>query len=154
MVKNHTLSPNLDRWGRGESGRDDINAVVEPFSNVKAEKYRESYLSFTADKTHCLGSYSFLWGQKMEATATWFGMLLEDGRETNVVNQMSSLWVEAEPENRAPVFHTLQNLGSNVVEAGEMLRFEASFSDPDGDDVALQWVVRPGSGCLHYLWRL
>ncbi len=129
--------------GPWESGRDEINAVVEPFSNVKAEKYRESYLSFAADKTHCLGSYSFLWGQKMEATATWFGMLLEDGRETNVVNQMSSLWAEVKPKNRAPVFHSLKNKGRNVVNAGEILRFEASFSDPDGDDVALEWVVRP-----------
>lgn len=129
--------------GPWESGRDSIGAVTEPFSNVKAIKYRQAYQNFIADKSKCLGSYSFLWGQKMEATTTWFGMLLMDGRRTNIVDTMSELWTGVRPDNCAPEIDALKMTTANQVNPGEWIKLELQACDPDGDSLNVQWQVLP-----------
>ena len=54
-------------------------AVPEPSSTEKAASYRATYEKSIAGQPLCLGSYAFTWGNKQEATATWFGLLLPDG---------------------------------------------------------------------------
>ena len=127
--------------GPWESGRDNINAVAEPFSNEKAAKYRNSYENIVADKSKCLGTYSFLWGQKMEATTTWFGMLLMDGRRTNMVDTMSELWTGVRPENCAPEIASLKITTANQVDPGDLIKLELQARDPDGDSLNVQWQV-------------
>ena len=129
--------------GQWEVGRDANNAVMEPFSNQKADHYRASYESLTADKTNCLGAYSFLWGQKMEATTTWFGMLLEDGRPTNAVDTMTELWTGNQPNNHAPVVESFTCESGLEVEAGAELVFRLKSSDPDNDEITVEWSLRP-----------
>ena len=65
--------------GPWEVGRNILDSIDERSSTAKAETYRKAYEGFAADSKNCLGSYAFIWGHKQEATATWFGMLLEDG---------------------------------------------------------------------------
>ena len=129
--------------GPWEVGRDNINAVMEPNSNARAQKYRESYLGITADKTHCLGTYAFLWGQKMEATITWFGMLLEDDRMTNMAITMSELWSGKPAANRAPEIASFKIENGNEVKPGEAVCMILSAKDPDGDPIKVQWRVYP-----------
>lgn len=129
--------------GPWEVGRDAINAVPEPHSNVKAESYRKSYLGFERDSKRCLGSYAFLWGQKMEATKTWFGMLLQDQRRTNMVETMSSLWTGQTTENRTPQIKSLVLQGANEVAGGTELEFLLEASDPNGDSIQVEWQLLP-----------
>ena len=42
-------------------------------------------------------------GNKQETTASWFGMLLEDGSKLPVADTMSFLWNGIWPENRSPL---------------------------------------------------
>ena len=129
--------------GPWEVARDNINAVTEPFSNVKAMKYRDSYLGIVADKSNCLGTYAFLWGQKMEATTTWFGMLLADGRRTNMVDTMSELWTGARPKNCSPEIDSLKITTPNQVDPGETVVLELAAHDPDDDSLIVQWQLLP-----------
>ncbi len=83
-------------------------APIEENSTVKAANYLERYTSVIAShKDQCLGSYVFLWGQKQERTPTWYGLFLEDGRETECVDVMHYIWNGKWPQNRAPGIKTL-----------------------------------------------
>ena len=83
-------------------------APVEESSTVKAARYLERYRSaIAADPQQCLGSFVFLWGQKQERTPTWYGLFLEDGRETECVDVMHYIWNGEWPQQRAPRVRTL-----------------------------------------------
>ncbi len=62
------------------------DAPIEENSHTKAQHYLKRYQKAIAAETQqCVGSYVFLWGQKQERTPTWYGLFLEDGKETEVL---------------------------------------------------------------------
>src|SRR5436190_7814914 len=78
--------------GTWEVAKNSFGALIEPTSTQKAEVYRRGYESAIASQPLCLGSYAFTWGNKQEATATWFGMLLPDNSRLGAVDELSQLW--------------------------------------------------------------
>jgi hypothetical protein len=89
--------------GFWEVGTTAWKAQLEPTSTQKAETYLKNYQhSIAGQRRQCLGSYCFNWGQKQEATATWFGMFLNSGERTETVETMQYLWTGRYPEIRCP----------------------------------------------------
>ena len=84
----------------------------------KAARYRKTYEGAVANQPLCLGSYAFTWGNKQEATATWFGMLLPDGSRLAAVDTMQELWTGKPPANRVPELRSLQLDGTRVSDFG------------------------------------
>ena len=106
--------------------------------------YRASYTAAKSDDQYCLGTYAFLWGNKLEATSTWFGMLLEeDGSRTAAVDTMTELWTGKPPQNKCPEIKSLTLKTHNEVKPATRLEFELSASDPEGDNLSVTWSVRP-----------
>jgi hypothetical protein len=89
----------------------------------------------------CLGSYAFLWGNKMEATATWFGMLLPDGTRLAAAETMSELWTGKPPANRVPLIDSIAFEGADRVKRGDQLKVTLKASDPESDPLAAEWVL-------------
>ncbi len=131
--------------GPWEVKSNQFNAVIELPSNEKAEQYRATYQSLAKDLKNCLGSYAFMWGNKQEATATWFGMYLADGRKTNAVDVMSELWTGKRPENLCPRIESLNIISSSEVDAGDILEFKLTANDPEGTPLAVDWKLMPES---------
>jgi len=76
---------------------------IEENSTLKAANYLKRYKGgIEVDSLQCIGSYVFLWGQKQERTPTWYGVFLEDGKETESVDVMHYIWTGTWPKNRAP----------------------------------------------------
>ncbi|NNK11970.1 MAG: hypothetical protein HKP08_11555 [Flavobacteriaceae bacterium] len=96
----------VSEWGatgHWEVPQTSWGAPIEENSTEKAEKFLERYkTAIASDPDQCIGSFVFLWGDKQERTPTWYGMFLEQGEETEVVDVMHFLWKGEWPENRAP----------------------------------------------------
>ncbi len=134
--------------GPWEMPKTDWGAPFEQTSTQKASFYRESYeKGIAAAPGLALGSYAFLWGHKMEASATWFGMFLDDGSPTAAVDVMTEIWSGKPPENLAPVVGPGISLeGETQLEPGAELDVRAEVQDPEGGPVRTRWVLRPEAG--------
>ena len=136
--------------GPWEMPTTDWGAPYEQTSTQKADFYRQSYQKAVLEPTgQSLGAYAFLWGSKMEGTATWFGMLLEDGTKLGAVDAMSELWTGNPPNDPAPTIEPIVIDREPKLEPGTTLTASTRADDRDGDDVEVYWVLRPESGEYH-----
>ena len=127
--------------GTWEVPKNNIGAIEEPDSASKAKMYRASYEVLSTDAQMCLGTYAFLWGNKQEGTATWFGMLLPDGQKTNSVDVMHELWSTAPPKNRCPEIVEFKLDGHNEVAAGQTVTVSMTARDNENDSLKTRWTL-------------
>jgi hypothetical protein len=126
-------------------------APIEETSSQKAAVYQSRYeASVAKDKTQCLGTYVFLWGQKQERTPTWYGIFTEDGKESEVVDVMQYLWSGQWPKNRAPhlASFTLNGQPASAgvqLQAGKAYPVAAAVTDPDKDRLTYRYELLPES---------
>ena len=122
-------------------------APIEENSTIKAANYLSRYQKGIAvDKEQCVGSYVFLWGNKQERTPTWYGIFLDDGKETESVDVMHYIWNGVYPENRTPQIksYTLNGKIANdniIVEEGSSLDARADIFDFEEDVITYRWEV-------------
>ena len=118
-------------------------ATPEMTSTEKAGAYRRAYEGAVLNKPLCLGSYAFTWGNKQEATATWYGMLLPNGEKLAAVDTMTELWTGKPPKNRCPVLQSL-HLAENAdqVEPGSVIHATLAVSDPESDPLTVRWTLQ------------
>lgn len=122
-------------------------APIEQTSTQKAEAYRQSYQQSILDNPGmALGAYAFLWGAKMEGTATWFGMILDDGATLGSLDAMSQLWTGEVPTDLAPTIEPLFIDTEPALDPAAEFVAATKVADPEGEPVSLHWVLRPESG--------
>lgn len=120
---------------------------IEENSSVKASNYLNRYYDvIEANKSKCLGSYVFLWGQKQERTPTWYGLFLENGSETESVDVMHFIWNNEWPANRTPQItaYTLDNKTAyESVELQKNKAYTASIliKDFENDSINYSWEL-------------
>ena len=126
-------------------------APIEENSTLKAANYLKRYKGgIEADSLQCIGSYVFLWGNKQERTPTWYGVYLEDGKETESVDVMHFVWNNKWPDNRTPqiVSYTINGKTAyeNVMmEAGKPYTASLKISDFENDAIKYSWEILPES---------
>lgn len=129
--------------GFWEVGKTPWGAPLEPSSPQKAESYRSAYLGSVYERPMCLGSYAFLWGNKQESTATWFGMFLADGTKVNAVDTMTELWTGKPSASPCPVIKELKPEGSTQLKSKQSLKIRLAATDPARSPLKVRWVVQP-----------
>jgi Glycosyl hydrolases family 2, TIM barrel domain len=129
--------------GPWETRKTSWGAAYEPTSTEKASWYRKTYQGSVANQPRCLGSYAFLWGQKQETTATWFGMFLKDGDKLQGVDTMTELWSGSPPANPCPVIKQLKIRDLREFAPGVVFSAELEAADPGGQPLRVRWVVQP-----------
>ena len=128
--------------GTWEVGKNSYDALVEQTSTQKAEFYRRGYESaIGSQRGLCLGSYVFLWGQKEEATATWFGMFLGDGTRLEQVQAIGELWSGQPAKMHAPKIEPIQIEHGDMVAPGQTVNATVKVNDPDGSPVRVTWEL-------------
>jgi hypothetical protein len=137
--------------GHWEVPKTSWGAPIEENSSLKASNYLKRYqLGIASDNAQCLGSYVFLWGQKQERTPTWYGLFLEDGKETESVDVMRYLWTGNWPKNRTPQIksYTLNNKTAyqNVIlDVGKIYTAQVKIFDFENDKIEYRWEILPES---------
>jgi len=144
----------ITEWGPNghwEVTKTEWAAPIEQTSTEKAEDYRRRYAEGIArDDEMCIGSYVFLWGQKQETTPTWYGLFLEDGSVTEVMDVLKKAWSGKYPDNRSPNIASMRmnnkKTTDNVyVKPRGKVSFKINASDPDGDKLQYRWEIIPES---------
>jgi hypothetical protein len=124
---------------------------IEQTSTEKAHSYRERYKAGVLDAPDkALGSYAFLWGQKQETTPTWYGLFLESGEATEVVDSMQYLWTGQWPEHRAPSIRSFLINGKKAADSiylqpGKTYPVTLDAYHPAQEDFHIRWEVLPES---------
>ncbi|MEM7656990.1 MAG: glycoside hydrolase family 2 TIM barrel-domain containing protein [Bacteroidota bacterium] len=140
----------ITEWGPNghwEVPKTEWGAPIEQTSSIKADLYRQRYeKGIIADSDHCMGSYVFLWGQKQETTPTWYGVFLEGGEETEVMDNLQEMWSGEYPDNRAPHISALKINGKEAhenvyVAPGKPAEIAAFIQDPDQDPITYHWQI-------------
>lgn len=117
-------------------------APLEQTSTEKAEMIEKCYSETIAPGGACLGGYAFIWAQKQEATATWFGLFTKEGETTPTVDVLQRLWSGKSPANQAPHLVSLTSAAAQAVIA-PAAEFAAQVvaDDPDHDPLRVRWEV-------------
>jgi len=137
--------------GHWEVRKTTWGAPIEQTSTEKAADYERRYkLGIEKDEEMCVGSYVFLWGQKQETTPTWYGLFLEDGSETEVMDVLEKSWTGSYPSNRSPSIKSMtmnkkEPVASVYVKPRQLINFKLKAVDPDGDELKYRWEVLPES---------
>lgn len=126
--------------GTWEIPRNGWDVPEELSSTAKAEIYAAAHAALDADPA-CLGSFAFTWGNKQEATATWFGMFLPDGSRLGAVDAMTEAWSGAPAADLAPQIAELALVGEPVVAPGAEVTARLKATDPEGQPLAAEWVL-------------
>jgi hypothetical protein len=128
--------------GTWEVGKNSWGAPAELSSTEKAKAYRATYDEAIKKDPNCLGGYAFTWGNKQEATATWYGMLLPDGSKLAAVDALTEEWTGKLPTKRCPEILALTLSGEDRVLPGAKITALLKAHDPDGKPVQVHWVLQ------------
>lgn len=137
--------------GHWEVPKTGWGAPIEENSTLKAANYLKRYKKgIEADTIQCVGSYVFLWGNKQERTPTWYGIFLEDGKETESVDVMHFIWNNEWPENRTPQIESYKLDGKTGYESVTLNAKKSYFAsikitDIENDAINYRWEILPES---------
>jgi len=137
--------------GHWEVAKTKWSAPIEQTSREKAESYYERYnVHIAPDREMCIGSYVFLWGQKQETTATWYGLFSNGGQSSEVLDVVEKSWTGKWPENRAPSLDSLsldgQKKGEDIfLIAEEMYSANVFVSDDNDKKLKYSYKIYPES---------
>ena len=116
----------------------------EMTSTEKGQWYADVYKKLATEKI-CLGSYAFTWGWKVEATPTWYGMLLPDNTKLASTEALQECWGTAPVKNLVPTIGKIV-VSADDVGAGVVITAETSAQDADGDTLKWKWALLQESG--------
>jgi len=119
---------------------------LEQSSTLKASWYKKRYAQGISDDSEmCIGSYVFLWGQKQETTPTWYGIFLEDGSETEVVDVLQKAWSGEWPANKSPMLESYTLNGKEQTESIKVNRRQKSSVELNSSlDIAFEESTEKG----------
>mgnify|MGYP001166408595 CR=1 FL=1 len=117
-------------------------APIEPSSLEKMSHYYSTHQEVSDDKKQCLGTYAFYWGNKQEATASWFGLLLSDGSKLPAADTMGYLWSGDWPKNRSPLLKDFDiPFAFKYTKAEKPYSVRVKYKDPDSDRLSYHWTI-------------
>ncbi len=144
----------ITEWGVNgpwETAHTSWGAPIEPNSSQKAITFQNRYQNaILPNAGKILGSYAFLWNEKDEGTLTWFGLFV--GQETTpMIDALQAMWTDTMALNMAPDITSVSFIGQPQQSSYALYNSQGNelvvqASDPDGDNLYYEFIIRPESG--------
>lgn len=141
----------ITEWGptgHWESPKTSWGVALEQSSKEKYYSYYNRYQNYIlADSLNCLGSFTFLWGQKQEYTSTWYGIFHENGMKTAVIDALARCWNPNQVlKNQAPIIDSIsispfKNRRDLILKKNENIYFEVHVTDVENQLLNYQWEL-------------
>ena len=122
-------------------------APIENTSTTKAVQCQQVYERFMPVKNpRFLGACIFYWGNKQEATHTWFSLFTKEGAAAETVNVMQYLWKGKWPAQKAPAlkYMLLGNKGARdniIFKPNSVQTAEILFQRHSNDSLHVEWEI-------------
>lgn len=137
----------VTEWGAQgfwERPKRDWGAALEQTSTEKAEMMdRACREVFAENGGGFLGSYAFVWGWKLEGSATWFGLITDTGETTAGVDVLQRYWTGKSPANTAPRVSAMEGVPAAGIAPLTKFTAKASATDAENDPLTWRWAVLP-----------
>ncbi len=125
--------------GTWEIPKNAFGAVDEPTSTAKGPVYLKTYATLAKDP-QCLGSIAFAWGAKIEATATWYGMVLPDESRLQAADDLAAAWGKP-VANHCPTIQPLTLSLNSGLKPGDTITATAVIADAEHDAFTTEWIL-------------
>lgn len=113
---------------------------IEPTSAEKSEHLKAVYESLENENPYYLGSYVFLWGSKREKTDTFFGLLLEGGMKTAMVESVENHW-RGKRSVKCPQLHQVSPKFKQA-KSGELLNVSYELAAKYTKNLKIKWKLK------------
>jgi hypothetical protein len=123
--------------GTWEVGKNEWNVTPEPTSLEKGRCLSQSLSGSHRQSAVVPGFVCVTWGNKQEATATWFGLLLPDGTRLNATDALRELWSGKPPRIWLRKIAPLKVNGNAQVGPEAVVNVALDVSDAEGDALKL-----------------
>jgi hypothetical protein len=113
--------------GHWESPQTDWGVSLEQTSTEKYDSYLTRYQKYIdPNKSHCLGSYAFLWGAKQEYTETWYGLFSKENLPTEPIDALEQVFMDKKIANPAPSIASI-TIENKIAKENIELKAEEKF---------------------------
>lgn len=133
--------------GKWEVENTSWGAPVEHTSTKKAEIILDRFKRFQEQNDQqCLGTYAFYWGQKNEATPTWFSLFTPHGHPTEPIAALSQIWQgrlqdESFPRLNYILINKKGSLDNITLQAGKKYESTVVLHDSSSTGMAFQYKI-------------
>jgi hypothetical protein len=130
-----------DGYWDGELGRKTAyGAVLEPTTAEKVLSYERGWsLHTNGHRGANLGGVAYCWRDRLESTATWFGLCDDKGRPKAAYLALHKVWT-GQTEPAGPRITAVRGLQSSA-EPGQVLELHAVAKTPGGAALTYQWRI-------------
>ncbi len=127
-------------WETDVMKKTDFGAVLEPSTPEKVASYLRGWTQHTVPHRGAnLGGVAYCWRDRLESTATWFGLNDDDGRLKPAGLALQKLWTGRAPAP-APRIAAIKGLPSRG-EPGEKLAVRAIGESVTGQSLKYRWRI-------------
>lgn len=144
----------ISEWGvngQWEARRTSWDARIEESSKKKAEQIVERHHKYIEELENSFGSFVFYWGQKDEATPTWYSLFDENHLKSEAVFKLENIWKNRSREFPGPELHyiLLNKMGAAddiILPPATAVEAEALLGEvQDPKSYSYFWELRPES---------
>jgi hypothetical protein len=128
-------------WDANMTPHDANGAIAEPLSSRKAYDYvREWSVFVEPNRGANIGGVAYCWRDRLEATASWFGLTDSLGREKPAYDALRRLWTGKAP-TAAPLIVAI-DAASTPLRPGETIDVNAKIETPPDSTAHYYWELQ------------
>lgn len=128
-------------WDTELARRSQYGAMLEPSTAEKVMSYERGWsLHTNGHRGANLGGIAYCWKDRMESTATWFGLCDDKGRPKATYLALHKAWTGQADPTAGPRIAAVRGLQTSA-EPGQVLKLQAIAKTPGSAPLSFKWRI-------------